>query len=499
MEKETKSNKGHEKKPKVTIDLKESTDFKHSRQFPMDWPKWGRRFFLVALIIFFFVILSTVREILLPFILAVVIAYILAPVVDWISAKKIKKFSIPRWVAVIMIYIVLGVIISSFSVIAVPRFATEFSKLAEDAPGFFRKASNEWIPQFNEQLQLFINDITQPEKDLSKTPGKEPQKLVEPQEMGEQLEPSDETPSALEVEPSDIDEISEQENNHDPIIAQVDEETSKNNLLKDLENYSIEVESYSENKYHLRLTPSKRVFSKEGENGLDLNATVKQYMDELLSSGEQLIKQSISLGQSLVSIIVGSLMTLVLTLMLAAFMLVDTPGLMKAFRGIVPPMYREEYDDILKGIDRGLGGVIRGQLMICLVNGTLTGLGLVILGVKYAFILALIATVFSLIPIFGTILSSIPSVGIALTQSFGLGLAVLVWIIIIHLIEANLLNPKIIGTSAKIHPVMVVFALVAGEYAYGLFGALLAVAAFSIFQTLFLYFKSKAYGEEVED
>ena len=112
-----------------------------------------------------------------------------------------------------------------------------------------------------------------------------------------------------------------------------------------------------------------------------------------------------------------------------------------------------------------------------------------------ALILAFIAAVFSIIPIFGTILSSIPSVGDALTQSFTLGFLVLLWIVVIHLIEANILNPKIIGTSARIHPVFVVLALVAGEYAYGLFGALLAVPVFSIFQTLFLYFRSKSYPE----
>ena len=100
-------------------------------------------------------------------------------------------------------------------------------------------------------------------------------------------------------------------------------------------------------------------------------------------------------------------------------------------------------------------------------------------------------------PIFGSILSSIPIVVIALVSSgsFDLkqGLYVLGWIILIHLIEANFLNPKIMGDAAKIHPVLVVFALIAGEQSYGLVGALFAVPVASIIQTIFVYFRRRSF------
>ena len=66
----------------------------------------------------------------------------------------------------------------------------------------------------------------------------------------------------------------------------------------------------------------------------------------------------------------------------------------------------------------------------------------------------------------------------------------LVWILLIHFIEANFLNPKIIGTSAKIHPALVVFALLVGEHSFGLVGALLAVPIASMIQTVFLFVRS---------
>jgi predicted PurR-regulated permease PerM len=117
----------------------------------------------------------------------------------------------------------------------------------------------------------------------------------------------------------------------------------------------------------------------------------------------------------------------------------------------------------------------------------------VLLGIKYSFLLALFAGSFSLIPIFGTIISSVPIVVIALISSedgsFSLvppGL-VLAWISGIHLLEANVLNPKIIGDTAHMHPGIVIFALLAGEQVYGLTGALLAVPVASMVQTIYLY------------
>ena len=64
---------------------------------------------------------------------------------------------------------------------------------------------------------------------------------------------------------------------------------------------------------------------------------------------------------------------------------------------------------------------------------------------------------------------------IGVSQSFGAGAAILLWIIGIHALEAYVLNPKILGTAARIHPVVVAFALIAGERSYGLVGALFAV------------------------
>ena len=75
------------------------------------------------------------------------------------------------------------------------------------------------------------------------------------------------------------------------------------------------------------------------------------------------------------------------------------------------------------------------------------------------------------------------------------GIAMVLWIVGVHFLEANLLNPKIIGTAAKIHPVLVIFALFLGEYSYGLVGALLAVPILSAIQVVFMYFYRKRWKD----
>jgi predicted PurR-regulated permease PerM len=113
-------------------------------------------------------------------------------------------------------------------------------------------------------------------------------------------------------------------------------------------------------------------------------------------------------------------------------------------------------------------------------------------------VLALVATVLSLIPIFGSIISAIPAVALGLTQSVGTAVFVFVWIIGIHQIEANVLNPKIMGDAAKIHPVLVIFSLLVGEHFFHTVGALLAVPCMSIAQSVFTHVRARLQAVDPE-
>lgn len=183
---------------------------------------------------------------------------------------------------------------------------------------------------------------------------------------------------------------------------------------------------------------------------------------------------------------IESLFKMLLILMITGFLLVDVDLIKNFAFSLVPSADRPRFNNFLNRLDQRLSGVVRGQLTICLVNAVLTLIGLLMFNVKFSFILATMAGIFSLVPIFGSIVSTIPIVLVALTSSLLTGLLALLWIIGIHILEANFLNPKIMGNSAKIHPVLIVLSLLVGEHYYGIIGALLAVPIMSVIVTVFL-------------
>jgi predicted PurR-regulated permease PerM len=92
----------------------------------------------------------------------------------------------------------------------------------------------------------------------------------------------------------------------------------------------------------------------------------------------------------------------------------------------------------------------------------------------------------------------VPAVALGLTQSLGTAVFVLAWIIAIHQLEANILNPKIMGDAAKIHPLLVVFSLLVGEHFFGVVGALLAVPVMSIAQNVFIHVRKQVQAQDPE-
>lgn len=211
------------------------------------------------------------------------------------------------------------------------------------------------------------------------------------------------------------------------------------------------------------------------------------------------IVELVNLSQKLVAKLLGGVFIFFFMLMVAAFVLVDTESILRFVRSLAPAAWRPSFDSLLESIDEKLSGVVRGQIVICLVNGVLTLIGLLIFQVKFAFVLATIATVLSFIPIFGTVISTIPIVLVGLTQSFSTAVAALLWILGIHAVEAYLLNPKIMGSAAKIHPALVAFSILAGERTFGFVGALFAVPVASIVIATFEHLRRQAEGpREVE-
>lgn len=191
--------------------------------------------------------------------------------------------------------------------------------------------------------------------------------------------------------------------------------------------------------------------------------------------------------RDLVAGVFSAILSVVLIFMLTSFLLYDIQRFGAWLHRLIPESYRTGIEALMRDIDKGLAGAVRGQIGVCIVNGVLTTVGLLILNVKFAVTLGVVAGFLSLIPVFGTLVSTIPAVLVGLTQSWVTALLVLVWILLIHLLEANFLNPKIIGHNAELHPALVVLALLIGEHYGGAAGLLIAVPLATVVRALVTY------------
>jgi predicted PurR-regulated permease PerM len=392
-----------------------------------------------ALLLVAFVVWAS--AVLLPFILGVIIAYVLTPLV-----ARCERARLPRPAAILIVYAVtLSIIYFSIAAIA-PRLYQESAKFTRDAPSLLEGASTSWGPRIEEWVQSFEHRTKH-------------QPASPPAEPGAALEVHQRADGAFDIEVgSGIDLV-------------------------------------QRGPGHWRVVPAQA----KPAGRFSVAELTNQGLDEGVSYVKRNAFELVLLGHAVIQKIARSIFLLFMTLMVAGYIMQTREAIVGFFRSLVPPRSRIGFDRLLVRLDRGLSGVVRGQLLICLVNGVLSAIGFALFKLKYWPILAIVAGIMSIVPIFGSITSAIPAVMIGLTQGVWTALSVLIWIIMIHQIEANLLNPKIIGTAAKIHPVLVVLALITGEHFFGIWGALLGVPVLSLTQGVFNHFRHEAMPDAPRD
>ncbi len=176
------------------------------------------------------------------------------------------------------------------------------------------------------------------------------------------------------------------------------------------------------------------------------------------------------------SFIFGGALSFILMIVLSFYLAVQEDGV-GSFLKIVSPVRHHDYViNLWKRSQKKIGYWMQGQMLLGLIVGILVYLGLMVLGIKHALLLASIAAVFELIPIFGPILSAVPAVLIALVNSgVTQGLLVIGLYLIIHQFENHLLYPLVVRKIVGISPMVVILALVIGLKLAGVLGAILAV------------------------
>ena len=209
-------------------------------------------------------------------------------------------------------------------------------------------------------------------------------------------------------------------------------------------------------------------------SGADVQGSVTQFAGRAAEWILSVLKTVLSGGLALVNLL--SLM--VVTPIVAFYLLIDWDDMIAAVDGWVPREHVETVRGLGREINTAMAGFIRGQGTVCLLLGFFYAVGLSVAELKFGLAIGLLAGALTFIPYAGALIGGVLAIGIALVQFwpdfwsialvaaiFGAG----------QFLEGNFLSPKLVGKSVGLHPVWLMFALFAFGYAFGFVGLLLAV------------------------
>ncbi|HYC02551.1 MAG TPA: AI-2E family transporter [Azospirillaceae bacterium] len=213
-----------------------------------------------------------------------------------------------------------------------------------------------------------------------------------------------------------------------------------------------------------------------------LRTAAGEYAGTLVSWGVDLAKGLFSGAVSLVDI----LSVIFITPIVAFYLLRDWDKLVAAVDGWLPRAHAETIREQVREADRTLAGFVRGQAAVCLVLGLFYAVALTIVGLDFGLMVGLLAGFLSFIPFVGSLVGFVASVGIAFFQYDELWRVGLVAGIFVfgQAVEGNVLTPKLVGDRVGLHPVWVMFALLAAGSLFGFTGVLLAVPVAAVIGVL---------------
>lgn len=212
-----------------------------------------------------------------------------------------------------------------------------------------------------------------------------------------------------------------------------------------------------------------------GENVVN---DLQKSLGEILSTGAgwagKFLSSLWSGSQALFSIV----SLLVVTPVVAFYMMLDWDTMIAKADSWLPRAHAGTIRGIMRDIDRAIAGFVRGQALVCLILGAYYALGLSLVGLNFGLLIGFTAGIISFIPFVGSITGLVVSLVVAIVQFWPDWTMILIVLAVFgagQFVEGNILSPKLVGESVGLHPVWLMFALVAFGSLFGFVGLLLAV------------------------
>lgn len=209
------------------------------------------------------------------------------------------------------------------------------------------------------------------------------------------------------------------------------------------------------------------------EDKLKLRQTLEGYSGQAFELLKMLAAKVWQSG----SAVFGAVSFLLVMPVVAFYLMKDWPTITDTIKNLLPRRQAPVILEQMHLIDRTLASFLRGQLTVCVILATYYAVALTLAGLNYGAMIGIIAGVFSFIPFVGAGFGLVASLGVALFQFPDLwSVAIILGIFVFaQLVESNIITPKLVGESIGLHPVWIIFALMAGGALLGFTGLFLAV------------------------
>lgn len=210
--------------------------------------------------------------------------------------------------------------------------------------------------------------------------------------------------------------------------------------------------------------------------GAGMNADVG--ISELVTQGAGWLTAGLKSLWSGGSALVSLFSLVVITPVVAFYLIYDWHKMIRTVDGWIPVQQRDTVRGLAREVDGAIAGFVRGQSLVCLILGSFYAVALTLAGLNFGLLIGLISGLITFIPYVGSMTGLILSLGVAVAQFW----PDYIWIVLIlgifmfgQFIEGNVLSPKLVGDSVGLHPVWLIFALLAFGYLFGFVGLLIAV------------------------
>lgn len=213
----------------------------------------------------------------------------------------------------------------------------------------------------------------------------------------------------------------------------------------------------------------------------------------LIDAGQSVIGKTLGTVTNTVTTVIG----LAIVPFMLFYLLKDREAATEEIYSLMPSESQKHAKNIVNITNRVLGSYVRAQLTLGVIVGTVVSVGLYFLGIKFSVLLGLVAGVTELIPVIGPLLGAVPGILVTLASSPEKILWVLSLYVGIQLIENTLLVPRIQGHAVQMHPIIIMFVLVVGSEAAGLFGVIISVPLAAVSRDVFKYFYNEWSSSEV--